>query len=322
MVTNDICVDCHRDLGSLGVALTGRFDPTVEDFAATGGESEHPEFTVPSGVEGVAETDRVRLSDRERAGDPTLLWLRHDIHLRPDLKSRSGERQLTCQDCHAYDSATGEIAPLQFESHCEECHPLEFGQGPVRAPHATGQEVHAFLLSYYAALDNPKVAAPLPERRRRALPRQPVSGVVRPDISPQVLFRVTQAEAKLFGDNSACDKCHLVARTGVVPDVEPLGRPRPWFLHGRFPHAPHRMRDCESCHQRARTSERTEDVLVPGIQLCRACHGADATEDSTAAASSPGATTRCVSCHTYHDKSKVGWEARRVVDADVDPIAR
>ncbi|MGC1200058.1 MAG: hypothetical protein WA879_00785, partial [Candidatus Acidiferrales bacterium] len=47
-------------------------------------------------------------------------------------------------------------------------------------------------------------------------------------------------------------------------------------------------------HTRARTSQETADVLLPGIATCRECHH-----------SGPeGAEDRCFECHTYHDWHK------------------
>jgi len=51
---------------------------------------------------------------------------------------------------------------------------------------------------------------------------------------------------------------------------------------------------CTSCHTKTEKSEKTSDVLVPGIQVCKQCHHAGAEE----------AEARCFECHAYHDWSK------------------
>jgi hypothetical protein len=51
---------------------------------------------------------------------------------------------------------------------------------------------------------------------------------------------------------------------------------------------------CAECHVDAAKSEKTADVLLPGIATCQKCHN-----DSANAAG-----TGCSECHTYHDWSK------------------
>jgi len=66
-----------------------------------------------------------------------------------------------------------------------------------------------------------------------------------------------------------------------------------WLPHSRFSHRAHRPFACVGCHDQAKTSTKTADVLLPTIATCRMCHGGAA-----------GARVACVECHTYHDKSK------------------
>jgi len=56
----------------------------------------------------------------------------------------------------------------------------------------------------------------------------------------------------------------------------------------------HQLVTCTECHADAKTSNHTEDVLLPKITTCQKCHsGAKAAADS-----------RCSECHDYHDWSK------------------
>ena len=89
---------------------------------------------------------------------------------------------------------------------------------------------------------------------------------------------------------------------GVLPDVDPPRVPARWFVYADFPHQRHRRVECTVCHAGAATSRDTADLLLPGIAACRACHG----PQPRAAGPAAGATTRCVSCHLYHDKSRTG----------------
>jgi predicted Zn-ribbon and HTH transcriptional regulator len=66
------------------------------------------------------------------------------------------------------------------------------------------------------------------------------------------------------------------------------------MTHAKFDHEAHQLVTCTECHTQAKTSNRTEDVLLPGIATCHKCHsGARIAADS-----------RCSACHDYHDWSK------------------
>ncbi|RMG46152.1 MAG: hypothetical protein D6723_17355 [Acidobacteria bacterium] len=74
--------------------------------------------------------------------------------------------------------------------------------------------------------------------------------------------------------------------------------PDRWFVHSVFDHRAHRALACVACHAGVSESRRTADVLLPGIQSCRACHSGDG-----------GARTSCVECHEYHQ-----WTRERDLD--------
>jgi hypothetical protein len=66
-----------------------------------------------------------------------------------------------------------------------------------------------------------------------------------------------------------------------------------WFPHANFDHDAHRMTTCAECHA-ARDSEKSADVLMPGIDTCKKCHNG----------TSAGARSDCLECHGYHDHSQ------------------
>src|SRR2546429_2532268 len=68
--------------------------------------------------------------------------------------------------------------------------------------------------------------------------------------------------------------------------------------HARFDHDAHRGFSCVSCHAKALTSTEASDILLPGIAVCKTCHGRGPDH----------ADSRCSECHTYHD-----WSKRREV---------
>jgi len=73
-----------------------------------------------------------------------------------------------------------------------------------------------------------------------------------------------------------------------------------------FDHRAHRSVNCVDCHAAALTSSATSDVLSPnldtGTKSCVSCHKPDV--DSFTAGVHRGATSDCISCHQFHDRTK------------------
>jgi hypothetical protein len=91
----------------------------------------------------------------------------------------------------------------------------------------------------------------------------------------------------------ACRDCHAAAAV-YAPKSADLGRPE-WSRPA--PGHPYALLGAE---ERARLpglapSETAGDVLVPGIEGCRSCHGG-------AKASPPLVASDCVLCHPFHDE--------------------
>jgi hypothetical protein len=285
------CLDCHQ-ASQLKPGAAPRFARTVTDFAV-----DHPQFAI-AGAAGA----RLRLDTPEaRRADPGTLVFDHALHLRPDLKSPLGPLQLDCQSCHVKARDSGVVEPIVYEQHCQRCHQLNFDPQAPPAPHERPEVVHAFLLRTYA--ERREAVQPLPEQRR-LLPRRRFESappVIRLD--ERVLRRVTEAENTLY--RSSCGKCHGVDLEVVPPAITPVEITERWLPYARFSHRRHPTVQCLTCHIGAVKSNETADVLLPGIALCRNCHGPQPRGARTGA----GATTRCISCHDYHDKVRAGeWE--------------
>jgi hypothetical protein len=138
---------------------------------------------------------------------------------------------------------------------------------------------------------------PRPLLGRRLQPAAPPTN----DREAWVAFQVKTAERILFG--GTCRHCHIPA-AGPVQMIREPGPPQfertrileRWLPHASFSHKPeeHQKLQCIECHA-APGSERTADVLLPGVETCRRCH-------------TPATGTRsdCLLCHRYHPEEVRG----------------
>jgi hypothetical protein len=264
-----------------------------------------------------------------------------------------------CEVCHEPDNERRFMKPISFERHCRECHPLLFdherfpGQS---VPHETPDIVRGFLTETYTlkALSSGERMA---EGRGRASSSE--DAVLRPlpghrdfqrlseEQASVVLNNVAAAESvaqqhrhSLFGYEATggCRYCHEVEAAETKSPttladwkIVPTNIPRRWLPHANFHHEPHRLLSCTACHIGVHDSQSTGDVLIPGIDTCRACHAARPAEwvsklppsKPAAAPANPGshheplrgllshtnrgAATNCIECHRYHDPARDRW---------------
>lgn len=193
-------------------------------------------------------------------------------------------------------AARAYMAPASYAGHCAGCHTLLFDKRFAEGvPHDTPAVIDAFLVKKFQAY----IAAHPAELRETvstvALPSKPLP--VSPRVyTPQqwVDTRVAEAEQLLWA--KTCKQCHSLAAGsgGQFPAVAKSNITERWFQHAAFDHDQHRLAGCEACHRRARSSQDTADILIPGIRTCQQCHHSG----------SDGAEARCFQCHVYHDWSK------------------
>lgn len=265
----------------------------------TGFAIDHPEFTLrlPAWQDAQLRTVEVARGAAPLREQNNLTFP-HAAHLVENgVNSPEGRRVLECANCHV--PAGARFEPIRMEAHCAACHQLDFdpGQPGRRVPHGLPQEVAAVIRDFYA--------------------RQALAGEVRDPAAPAVVrllrrpgetLSVEQSRAALgWADARAgevlqdvferrlCATCHEVSASDdrdqpwLVEAVSLTGR----FLVGaRFDHAAHKTETCERCHE-ARASPSSSDVLIPGLENCRSCHG------------DPGAgggrvESACVDCHGFH----------------------
>ncbi len=307
------CLACHGDLDAIETAGEPAVAPRVTSFAA-----EHPELVIalPEAGGGVR---RLRLDDpAARAADPAVLRFGHRFHqvheegeamTGPPLRPTTGiapaeiEARLSCGACHEPDPADGLMRPVEFERHCQACHGLGFDAQrfpDCQVPHEPPTEVEAFLLQTFILGACPDAAAGAGAfGGRRTAERMRALGMIGSDDARRRQFQVQadRAMAKVFA--SECAHCHAVDLDAEPrPAVEPPAIPAVWMPAARFSHLDHQGLACAGCHAGAAASERTADVLMPGIAACRSCHG----EDRAA----PGASRllTCGECHDYHHRTE------------------
>jgi hypothetical protein len=296
LVGDDRCVLCHGDLEVRpGSART--FAASIRGFG-----DDHPELAVAVGGE------RLPLSDpAARGADLNPLAFGHARHLVP-LAVPGGTVTLVCEDCHrplpGGGGRDGRMQPIRFAEHCQGCHLLTFDPAlrDEQAPHGSPALVRAHVLAAYAGDDRWRRMS-FAERRRLIATRADGAGW-RLDAGERRL--AARAEAYLF--QSACPVCHQLRLEGPLPEVAPVAVSRDWFPHARFPHDRHGVSQglaCTDCHA-APSSRETADVLLPGIETCRRCHGGG---PAAAAADRERVPSRCVDCHDYHGASPPGAAA-------------
>ncbi len=278
-VSDANCTDCHADLAAHAQAVAPR-GAKVTAFRP----GAHPEFLAAT------------------MADLRPLRLNHAVHMPVEPKTIRGMKlPMKCADCHVTDrgSNTGPMLPVTFEQNCKSCHAreLEFdvyslwGGAAAPAPHTKdAKTIHEYIAGVYRAalIANPAIARKPLGKELSAMPN-----------AAAWLERVTKdSEWYLF--QRKCAYCHQTSGDGQVRKVNSVGplyleaapQGAPWLTRGDFFHRPHRGVECESCHTQARTSTKTDDVLIPSMKTCLPCHAASGT-----------ALDRCATCHLYHNRS-------------------
>ena len=286
------CTACHADLR----VKTGDPKAPVHIHSFT---ADHPEFSTRSGV----------------TKDPGAIRFNHSVHLKKGLRSIEGHVTLVCSDCHragngepwpwgasdpaaalAQDKPSPDkrlMEPVNYYEHCSKCHPLTFdARFSDAAPHKDPAVVHDFLTQKFAVW-----VAAHPEELRPASSAPRIPGLPRPQARNQAAWITTQVDqAERLLRVKTCRECHALpsADQGIPPVPKTQIRTR-WLPHSTFDHSAHQMLVCEACHNNARKSEKTSDVLIPGIAVCRDCH-IPGRQDA--------ARANCAECHLYHDPAQ------------------
>ncbi len=297
MVRTDqrLCADCHGDLRARTAGASKL--PDVSDFT-----KQHPEFrlNLPAwDVNGdfVPQTVTWNKDLSEASG----LKFNHKKHLvAKGLSTPTGHQVLTCAKCHQPEPGGARMKPIAFETICYECHALGFDTlAPDRqVPHGKVAAVIYTLNEYYAnrALEGgyADARAPTIVQQRRRPGQPPQSRAEKQEALAWARERAEQATQTLFTDK-ACVTCHTVTAP-LGPDstwkIAPVRVSGAWYVDASFPHARHTTMDCEDCHADASKSTRASDLLIPGIETCRQCHGGEHSDNKV--------RSTCIDCHSFH----------------------
>lgn len=284
-----LCVDCHGDLNKHGDLQSALAD--VSDFG-----EDHPEFR-PA----VLQRDewwRMAIDDPE-LGHEGGLKFSHAGHLKAEgIDAPDGKRVLDCGDCHRPEPGGAYMLPVDMERDCQTCHQLNFDPAaPERTvPHGNLPQLLHFLNEFYAlqALQGGYESEDAPATiKRRRRPDERVSGREQQDA---LRWAETKAQNMIREviETRTCATCHTVtadpdSKFGWV--IDPVHQPARWLTLSRFNHASHDTKACGDCHA-AKESEHADEVLLPGIENCRDCHGGAKSEDKYA--------STCTVCHQFH----------------------
>jgi hypothetical protein len=281
VVASGNCTECHADLTAHGSGVK------LQGVRITGfGAGKHPDFSTASMV------------------DSRPLKLNHAVHMPASPKVIRGIRlPMKCTDCHATDrnSPAGELLPVTFEQNCESCHAreLEFdvdhvlGPSAPPAPHTRDPKtIRDFVWNAYRAA---LAADP-------SLFRRPLGNDLAPQPGAAAWLDRAVSDSLTYLFDRKCAYCHTTGPqpwTARDPIVQPVARihgrypsGNPWLERADFGHRSHRAVACESCHNTARASTKTADVLIPHMERCETCH-----------AGSAAGLDRCSECHRYHNRS-------------------
>lgn len=255
-----LCVECHVDSANFGNLKKDQLE-IVKSF------DQHPEFSVST------KNGRFKLGDKEKQLDHNTLKLNHKIHLEKGLKGPDGPVDLSCSSCHKFTPDGRYPLPFSFEKDCRSCHPLTFDTRLPDSivPHGNDEEVFEFLISEYAKflkVDLGWVDSEVTNRQRLIGSKNIESENVSKDLE-NVFTEARRAEQILFTKTS-CNVCHEVSEKtsfGLGSRYE-ITKPEPssrWLLKANYDHSSHKGMNCLDCHGAVKKSEKTGDLLLPGV---------------------------------------------------------
>ncbi len=299
------CTVCHADLANNISASAGQAIAIVTSAgskirALTSAIDGHVEFAAHSHPDMAAlALNHSRHLPQGEKGSPAPLPSM-DTEGRQAWLKDTGRNHMVCADCHEPDSSRRYMKPIRFKDHCIQCHDLQVAQEylpPEKVPHGLepsrlvdfvkgmGSEAEA-QKGYETYIDAHPEKLNLPKGKK--ISRE--DWLTKRTEAWKGRNTDSVADALLHAEKDGCARCHKLEGEGLAVKITPTRVPARWLLHSFFHHEKHNVVKCEVCHPNARTSEKTEDVLLPKVDVCRDCH------------TKGGARDNCTTCHTYHDR--------------------
>jgi predicted CXXCH cytochrome family protein len=336
------CHDEHQGRAELALVVDGQCTRCHADLKTTKGPAAEARRRITAFP---GDHPECRLWRDGQPEDRGRLRFNHKVHLtltgaerKQALPAIAQWLPLECSACHKPDADGRAMQPISYRAHCQNCHPIpaplkgEWVEPNVReaaerfrrtpAPHPgrrqTAAVVRDALRGRYLdfASDSAVLSGAAEHEPARPLPGSRRAAAVREPVLAWANDQLRDAERVLFDHGGGCALCHVERthperRPNALPEYEPTGVPSRWFDDfTRFSHRSHPMLACTACHQGARESERTADVLIPKIESCRDCHSPKG-----------GARHDCAACHRYHEPAKgrgMGGPLKEIGDLNRD----
>jgi hypothetical protein len=348
---DSFCTHCHLDLPRHTAGGDLKFAKNVSRFSYDG----HPEVRFlkeTSAVQKLKFNHKLHMAAgmaTPEKGDPNLTLGRLPAAQRKRYEGQQEKKgddarvQLQCASCHQLDSgdvgvdaaglpqrsAGDYMLPINYEAHCQACHPLTFERKETDDPRSGHLEVRHGLqpAEIRQLLEGVYIGKALNNDLKvfeQFVPARPLPGK-KPSEEQKKLRelidqKISAAERSLYVGNKTCGECHhlepkdlrldeaLKPGAEVTFRIAPPRVPQVWFAHALFNHAAHRGVDCRGCHEQGYAeqgqkppmlseSQTSDDILIPGKAKCLECHSPPTTSGGQVRG---GARHDCTECHRYH----------------------
>jgi Cytochrome c3 len=306
------CSDCHGDMKA---RLTDTKLVNASDFGI-----DHPQFQVAV-TAGVKDNNRLyrRISLDSKPTENNGLIFPHGLHLSKSngvarmAQTMRGEQgwgaSLACKDCHTPSKDGSRFQPVEMEKDCQMCHSLGFDGRDLK--HGEPGQVVAQIRSFYNSASLVRPASLNDFARRRPGEYAAVETATDYAIGNRIWQgQSAQAVRAVFSEGGACYDCHIitpVASKGAPVTIQKVFQPDRYMKKGWFDHEAHEDETCASCHN-AQASNRSTDLLLPGISTCRNCHVGES-GDKLKPVNDPEPSS-CALCHDYHLDNKAPWRSK------------
>ena len=290
-----LCVDCHSDLKTHKATNPGIALNNIHDFS-----SDHPGFklSMKTGAH-AADIKRIDQTDKAQLIENSGLKFPHDVHLsKKGIKSPDGRSVMQCSNCHTPDEAGVRFKPIVMQTHCANCHRLEFEPAVTarQVPHGGVAEVMTTLREFYGSQsvsESPIDVATIDGLLRR--PEQANDKSARTRANVWANKKANSVATDLF-EVRVCSTCHEVKPVNNNAElpwaITPVNITDHWLPKNNFAHNQHSNTECSACHNTA-NSKQSSNISIPDISTCRSCHGG-------AKPARNKVTSTCESCHGFH----------------------